>query len=208
MSSELAIIFDFGGVLLDWDPRYLYRKLFDGNEQEMERFIQEVNFYGWNAEQDAGRPFDEGIAIACAEYPDYCELLRLYRERWAESISGTIDGSLEILQKLKDSGFRLAGLSNWSAETFPQMRNRYEFFDWLEVILLSGEVGVSKPDARIFEIMLDRLGSPAGHCLLIDDSPANIAAAQRLGFQTILFCSPEQLGRELTRLNILGVNKK
>jgi 2-haloacid dehalogenase len=206
MHSDLTIIFDFGGVLLDWNPRYLYRKLFDGDEQAMERFLTEVDFYAWNAQQDAGRPFAEGIAIACTEHPQYSEQLRSYRERWAESISGTIDGTIQILRKLKNTGFRLAGLSNWSAETFPLMRDRYEFFSWLELILLSGEVGVNKPNARIFEIMLDRLGSPASNCLLVDDSMQNIAVAQSLGFQTIQFWSPEQLGLELVRMNILGAN--
>lgn len=202
MSSEFAIIFDFGGVLLDWDPRYLYRKLFEGDEQAMERFLKEVDFYAWNARQDAGRPFGEGIAAGCAEHPQYCDLLRQYRERWVESISGTIDGTVQILNLLKMSGYRLVGLSNWSAETFPLMRERHEFIKWFEFILLSGEVGVNKPDRRIFESLLERLGIPASNCLLIDDSVKNIAAAQSLGFQTIHFSSPEQLSLELVEKGI------
>jgi 2-haloacid dehalogenase len=208
MMPEPVIIFDFGGVLLEWDPRNLYRKLFDGDEQAMERFLTEVDFYAWNAKQDEGRPFVDGIAAACAEHPQYCELLRLYRERWAESISGPIEGTVRILHTLKKSGYRLVGLSNWSTETFPQMRGQYEFFNWLELILLSGEVGVNKPDPRIFEILMDRLGSPASSCLLIDDSVKNIVAAQRLGFQTIHFGSPEQLSLELAKKGIQTLDQK
>lgn len=202
MPSELAIIFDFGGVLLDWDPRYLYRKIFNGNEQAMEEFLKEVDFFAWNAEQDAGRPFVDGIAAGCAAHPQHCDLLHLYRERWVESISGTIDGTVQILKMLQLAGCRLIGLSNWSAETFPSMRERHEFFQWFEFILLSGDVGVNKPDRRIFETLLDRLGTPASNCLLIDDSIKNIATAEVLGFQTIHFSSPEQLRLELIEKGI------
>jgi 2-haloacid dehalogenase len=202
MNTDLVIIFDFGGVLLDWNPRYLYRKLFDGDEMAMERFLSEVDFYSWNECQDGGRPFDEGLAVACAEHPNYCQLLHLYRERWSESIAGPIEGSLRILESCRTAGRRIVGLSNWSAETFPLMRDTYEFFKWFEFILLSGEVGVNKPEKRIFELLLERLGCPAAECVLIDDSSKNIAAARALNFKTIQFTSPEQLRKELMDIGV------
>jgi 2-haloacid dehalogenase len=197
-----TIIFDFGGVLLDWDPRHLYRKYFNGDEQAMERFLSEVDFFNWNLLQDAGRPFADGVAQGCAQHPEYCELLKIYDEHYPESIVGQISGSVEILVHLKQAGYSLFGLSNWSAEKFHLVRDQYEFLDCFKQILLSGEVRLAKPDPRIFHLMLEKVGRPASECLLIDDSLKNIEAAQRLGFQTIHFQSPEQLCQELAKKGI------
>jgi 2-haloacid dehalogenase len=202
MQSKPSIIFDFGGVLLHWDPRHLYRSYFNGNEQAMERFLSEVDFFNWNLYQDAGRPFAEGVAQGCAQHPEYCELLKIYDEHYVESIVGPILGSVEILTDLKQAGYSLFGLSNWSAEKFYLVRDRYEFLDLFEQILLSGEVCLVKPDPRIFHLLLERVGRPAAECLLIDDSLMNIEAAQRLGFQTIHFESPEQLCLKLAEKGI------
>jgi 2-haloacid dehalogenase len=207
MQHRPTIIFDFGGVLLNWDPRHLYRKYFNGDEQAMERFLSEVDFFSWNLHQDAGRPFSEGVAQGCAQHPDYCELLKIYDEHYPESIIGPISGSVEILKDLKQAGYSLFGLSNWSAEKFNLVRGQYEFLDWFEQILLSGEARLAKPDPRIFHLMLEKVGRPAAECLLIDDSPKNIETAQRLGFQTIHFQSPEQLCQALADKGILVENK-
>lgn len=200
---EPIIIFDFGGVLLDWDPRYLYRKIFGDDVSGMERFLAEVDFYGWNARQDAGRPFADGVNKGCEQFPQYCELLRVYHERWAESIAGPIPGTVTLLKALKENGYRLYGLSNWSAETFYQVRNQYEFLSWFEDIVLSGDVGLIKPDPRIFELLLDRLKAPASSCLLIDDSLNNLAAAEQLGFRVIHFQSSGQLEQVLPAAGIV-----
>ena len=198
-----AIVFDFGGVLMDWNPRYLYRKLFPGDEAGMERFLAEVGFSEWNQLQDAGRPFSVAVAELCARHPQYCELIQAYDQRYPESLSGSIPGSVEILRQLKALGYPLYGLSNWPDEKFELVRPDYEFFAWFDSILISGAVGVAKPDRRIFELLLEQVGRPAGECLLIDDSAANIAAAQNLGFQTIHFHSPEQLANELVVRELL-----
>jgi 2-haloacid dehalogenase len=198
-----TIIFDFGGVLLDWDPRHLYRKLFMDDEPAMERFLAEVDFYAWNLQQDAGRPFDLAVEELCARYPQHCELVRAYDTRWEESISGPIQPTVDLLDSLRDTGYRLAGLSNWSAEKFELVRHRYPFLEWFETIVISGDVGLVKPDRQIFLLLLERLQDPAGQCLLIDDSPGNIDAARQLGLQTIHYRSPDQLKRELTRLGII-----
>jgi 2-haloacid dehalogenase len=198
-----AIIFDFGGVLLDWNPRYLYRKLFPNDEQGMEHFLAEIGFDEWNHLQDAGRPFSVAITELCARYPQYCDLIRAYDERFLESLKGAIPGSVDILHCLRAVGFSLFGLSNWPAEKFSLVRAGYEFLGWFQGIVISGEVGIAKPDPRIFQVLLVQIDRPASECLLIDDSPANIAAAQALGFQTIHFLNPPQLANELARRGIL-----
>lgn len=199
-----TIIFDFGGVLLDWDPRYLYRKIFNGDEEGMERFLAEVDFYHWNSRQDEGRPFSVALREGCQNYPQYCELLNLYRERWIESIAGPLQGTVEILAALKQAGYPLYGLSNWSAETFHLVSSQYPFLSWFERIILSGEVRLVKPDPRIFELTLTQIGRQAPECLLIDDSLHNITTAQSLGFQTIHFQSPQQLRQELINFGLLA----
>jgi 2-haloacid dehalogenase len=200
---EPVIIFDFGGVLLDWDPRYLYRRIFGADEAAMENFLAEVDFYGWNTRQDAGRSFAEGVSSGCKQFPQYCDLLRIYHERWAESIAGPIQGTVAILKALKENGYRLFGLSNWSAETFYLVRSKYEFLGWFEEIVLSGEVGLIKPDPRIFELLLEKVNAPASACLLIDDSLNNLESAERLGFLVVHFQSPGQLGQVLTASGIV-----
>lgn len=198
-----AIVFDFGGVLIDWDPRYLYRKVFHHDEQAVERFLSEVGFFEWNRLQDAGRPFPEAIADLCARQPQYCDLIRLYDERYEESIGGPIPLSVEILGKLHVAGYHLFGLSNWPAEKFQVVRRKYDFFDWFDAILISGEVRLAKPDPRFFTLLLEQVARPAAECLLIDDSIENILSAQSLGFRTILFQSPEQLQEQLHLLGLL-----
>lgn len=201
--KKIALVFDYGGVLVDWDPRYLYRKILGSDEQAIENFLKEVRFFEWNVQQDAGRPFHQAIDEICSRYPQHCELIKAYDERYEESISGPIWPTVEILKELKRAGYPLFGLSNWPAEKFPPVRDRYEFFGWFEDIVISGEVGLAKPDPAIFHLILARIGRPAEECLYIDDAEANIVVARQLGFQTILFLSPEELRRELVELGIL-----
>jgi len=197
------IVFDFGGVLLDWNPRYLYQKLFNGNSAAMERFLHEIGFHDWNTEQDKGRPFVEGIAELCKRFPKYANLINVYYERWEESVAGPIVETVEILRLLKHKGYSLYGLSNWSAETFHLVRSRYDFLNWFKAIVISGEVKLVKPDPRIFEVLLQRISNPAEKCLFIDDSEINISVAREMGFNTIHYRSPEQLERELSKRNLL-----
>jgi 2-haloacid dehalogenase len=200
-----AIVFDFGGVLIDWNPRHLYRKLFPGDERAMENFLEEIDFAGWNLQQDAGRPFSLAVAELVKRFPDYADLIRAYDERWDESVAGPIQGTVDLLPRLKQAGFELHGLSNWSSEKFAITRTKYEFFQLFDTILLSGEVKLLKPDPRIFDVLLERIGRPARECLLIDDSPQNIEAARGLGFEAVPFESPDQLLRELQRRGLLPI---
>jgi len=191
-----AIVFDFGGVLMDWNPRHLYRKLFDDPE-EMERFFEEIGFDVWNLEQDRGRPFSEGVAVLSRQFPHRAELIAAFHERWEETITGPIEETVQILAELKELGYPLYGLSNWSAETFALVRPRNSFFDWFDLIVLSGEERVTKPDREIFDILLARAGRSAEECLFIDDSATNIAGAEALGFQVHRFSAPGVLREDL-----------
>jgi len=203
--SKPALIFDFGNVLVDWNPHYLYRKLFDGDDQAVARFLKEIHFYEWNLQQDAGRPFHIAIAEICERYPHHCELIKAYDDRYEESISGPIWPTVQILRELKDDGYSLYGLSNWPGEKWRAVSPKFEFFTWFDDIVISGEVKLAKPDPAIFLLLLERIGRPAGECILIDDSIHNIDTARNLGFQTIQFESPEQLRDLLMGMNILGV---
>lgn len=191
-----AIVFDFGGVLVDWNPRYLYRQFFD-DEIAMENFFDEIGFAEWNSEQDKGRPFAQAVSEHSAKFPQHAEMIRAYDERWTESVGGEISETVDILRALKRAGYPLYGLSNWSAEKFALVRAEYKFFDLFDAIVLSGEAKIAKPDTRIFELLLKKIGCPAEDCLFIDDSETNIAAARALNFQTIRFESAEELAREL-----------
>ena len=203
-ASPLTVVFDLGGVLMDWNPRYLYRKLF-ASQKAMEDFLVEIDFFEWNQQQDAGRPYAVAVAELCKIYPQHSDLIRAYDERYLESLNGPIWETVTILRRLWQAGVPLFGLSNWPAEKFRLVRPVYEFFDWFQEIVISGEVGVAKPDPKIFEVLLDKVGRPARECLLIDDSSGNIEAAKGLGFQTIHFEHPAQLEAELIQQELLPV---
>jgi 2-haloacid dehalogenase len=198
-----VIIFDFGGVLIGWDPRNLYRRFFPNQPQAMEDFLAEINFMEWNAQQDKGRPFAEGVEILSGQFPQHAHLIRAFHEHWKESIVGEISGTVEILKTLKQKNYPLYGLSNWSEETFPIVRDEFPFLSLFDGVILSGAVKLIKPDRAIFDLTLKMVGKTAQECLFIDDSQANIAAAKEIGFDTIRFTSPEQLKAELQERKIL-----
>ena len=198
-----AIVFDFGGVLIDWNPRYLYRKLFPGDDTAMERFLAEIGFTEWNQQQDAGRAFSLAVTELVKRFPSYADLIQAYDERWEESIAGPLQGTVDLLLPLQQAGFELHGLSNWSSEKFGAVRAKYAFFQLFATILLSGDVKLIKPDPRIFQALLERIGRSAGECVFIDDSEENITTARSLGFETIRFESPDQLRRELQQRGLL-----
>lgn len=200
-----AVIFDIGGVLLDWSPHYLYRQLLP-DDAAIDRFLHEIDFVGWNLQQDGGRSFADGVAALSAQYPHYAPLIRAYDERWAESIRGPIWPTVDVLWALKERGLRVYGLSNFSVEKYQLMRARYAFFSWFDDVIVSGEVRLLKPDPRIFEVCLARIGCAASECVYIDDVAANVAAADRLGLSAIRFTSPAALAADLDRLGVLRLN--
>ena len=202
LARPTTVVFDLGGVLIDWDPRYLYRQLFD-DPDEMESFLAEVTTAEWNAHQDAGRPWAEAIELLVAEHPERRELIEAFHGRWPEMLAGEIPGTVHVLAELRAAGVRLVALSNWSAEMFPIARERFDFLAWFEGIVISGDVGVNKPDRRIFEFLIDQFGIEPAAALFIDDSSANVDAATALGFHAIQFTDPTALRVELVRLGLL-----
>ena len=201
MTENPVIIFDLGAVLIDWNPRHLYRKLFD-DENAMEAFLRDICSPAWNAEQDRGRTWQEAVDMLVADHPEHRELIQAYSSRWTEMLRGPIQGAVDILERLDGEGHELHALTNWSAETFPIARERYAFLDRFRTILVSGEERLMKPDAAIFELMLERIGHPAERCLFIDDSAKNVKAADGLGLDTIHFSSPIQLEAELAKRSL------
>jgi 2-haloacid dehalogenase len=197
-----VVVFDLGGVLLEWDPRHLYRKLF-ADEEAMEEFLAEVCTTEWNERQDAGRPFAEAVAELAPKHPDKLHLINAWHERFGEMIPDAIHGTVEILRELKARGVPVYALSNWSAETFPSQRERFAFLAWFDGIVVSGHEGCMKPDERIFRILLARYGLAADETVFIDDNPKNARAASALGIHGIHFQSPEKLRDELAALRVL-----
>ena len=197
-----AVIFDLGGVLIDWDPRHLYRGLF-ADTADMEAFLAEVATPAWNEEQDAGRPWPDAIAALVERHPDQRELIEAFHGRWPEMLGGPIDGTADLLLELRTEGVRLYALSNWSAETFPIARRRYPFLEWFDGIVISGEVGVIKPDPGIFEHLVARYAIEPGTAVFIDDSAVNVEAADRLGFIALRFVDAPSLRRDLEELGLL-----
>lgn len=190
-------------MLFDWNPRYLYRRFFDGDAEAMERYLAKIDFSGWNLKQDAGRPFAAGVAELCAQFPEYQELIRAYDECYEETIAGVLQPTVEILRTLKEKGYPLYGLTNWSSEKFWLVRPKYEFIDWFRDTIVSGDVKLVKPDPRIFKLLLDRTRCEPQACLIVDDSLENVIAARDLGFDAIHYQSPAQLESELRQLGVL-----
>ncbi|HTO81817.1 MAG TPA: HAD family phosphatase [Methylomirabilota bacterium] len=194
-----TVVFDLGNVLVEWNPRRLYEQLIP-DPDALERFFSTVVTNDWIRAQDAGRSFADGIAVLSAEFPHYDAEIRAFWERWEEMVPGPIHGTVEILSELKRRGTPLYALTNWSAETFPIARPRFPFFDWFDGIVVSGEVRLVKPDARIYRHLLDQFGLQAADCVFIDDSPANVAGAEAVGITGLRFTSPEKLRRDLAEL--------
>lgn len=197
-----AIVFDFGGVLIDWSPYHLYRKLLPSDEA-VHDFLEEIKFSEFNKKLDAGYPFSKMKRELLEKYPHQQELVRAFFERWMECTGDAIQPTVELMLEVKAAGYPVYGLSNWSHETFPRLRHRYPFLPELDDYLLSGMAGVAKPDEEIFRIFLSRIGRRAEECIFIDDTQANIDAATRLGFTAILFTSATQLRADLTNLSVL-----
>jgi 2-haloacid dehalogenase len=202
-AGRSIVVFDLGGVLIDWNPRHLYRKLFAGDEAAMEHFLATVCTHEWNRCQDAGRSFADGARLLKAEHPDQAELIDAYGARFDEMIAGAIAGSVEILAELRDCGTPFYGLTNWSAETYAPARQRFAFLSWFRGILVSGEVGVIKPDPRIFEHLIERFAIDPEDAVYIDDVEANVAAARPFGIRAVHFTTPAALREELVGLGLL-----
>ena len=203
MSTRInAITFDLGGVLIDWNPRHLYRKLYGADEAGMERLLTDVCNPEWNAQLDAGRPLAEAVAELAAAHPDQAEMIVAYGQRWDEMLGPAFEETVAILREVRAAGYPTYALSNWSAETFEVTRRRYPFLDEMDGILISGEVGVGKPDPAIFRAFLARFGLTAGETVFIDDWDRNVATASSLGIVAIQFKGAAKLRADLRALGL------
>ncbi|TWF37077.1 2-haloacid dehalogenase [Chitinophaga polysaccharea] len=198
-----TIIFDLGAVLIDWNPRHLYRKIFS-SEEEMEAFLRDVCTSDWNEVQDEGRSLEEGTNLLIKSFPQHETNIRAYYGRWEEMLGGEIEGTKNILQQLKESGqYKLYALTNWSNETFPIAWAIYPSLHWFDGIVVSGKEKIRKPDHAFYQLLLNRYQVPAAQALFIDDNIRNVIAAREFGIDSILFENSHQLKNELEKRSII-----
>ena len=197
-----AVVFDIGGVLLDWNPRYLYRQLFE-DEEEMERFLAEICTLEWHEAHDRGKPFDVSCAELAAQHPEYAEQIRAWGQRSEEMVAGPLEGTVEILRRLKADGLLCYALTNMETETFPLRVERFPFMSWFDGVVVSAFEGVIKPDPEIFRRLIERFNLNPEATLFVDDAQRNVDAARQFGIQAVLFRSPREFERLLSELGLL-----
>jgi 2-haloacid dehalogenase len=198
-----AVLWDLGGVLLDWDPRYLYGKLFGSDVAAMDDFLAHVCSPAWHAAQDLGAPTARACAELAEQHPAQAGLINAWAERNEEMVRGAISGSVEVLAELRDAGVACYALSNMEKESWHRRRGLYEFLSWFDGCFISALEGVMKPDPRYFRRALARFGLEAGDCLFIDDRAENTEVARALGIPAVLFRSPGALREELVARSLL-----
>jgi 2-haloacid dehalogenase len=196
-----TVVFDLGNVLLDWDPRRLYRELID-DPVELEEFLTTICNRAWHDRQDRGRSTVEATAELQAEHPEYAELIGAYYSRWPDMTAGALPATVDVLRELRDTGVRLIGLTNWPAETFAPARDRFEFFSWFEGIVVSGEEGVAKPDEAIFARLLRRYGVDPSTAAYVDDTAVHVETARRLGMTGFVFSDAVTLRRDFAGVGL------
>jgi 2-haloacid dehalogenase len=198
------IIFDLGGVLIDWNPDYMYKKIIP-DEDKRKWFLENICTLDWNEAQDGGRLIKEANELLINQHPEYKELILAYYSRWEEMLSGSISGTVDIFKELKtNKKHGIYALTNWSAETFPRALEIFDFLHWFDGRVVSGEENTRKPHKEIYDIILTRFNLTPNTTVFIDDNLRNIKAAEELGIVTIHFQSPEQLRKSLQEKNILA----
>jgi 2-haloacid dehalogenase len=198
------IVFDLGGVLIDWNPEYVFLKEFRGDREKMNWFFNTICTSSWNEEQDAGYSIEMATNERVAMFPKHERLIRMYYGEWEQMLGFEHTETVEILRRLHDSKeHSIYSLTNWSNETFPVALKKFPFLSWFKGILVSGDVGLKKPDPEIYKLLLDRYGLEANTCVFIDDRNENVKAASALGFSGIVFKNHTQLSKDLKKLNII-----
>lgn len=198
-----TVVFDLGGVLVDWDPRYLLRKVMPGREAEMETLLTDVLNHAWNLERDRGDSWHEAMAALKADYPRWADIFDIYTERWAETLGGSHEDTVAILRELKDQGTPLYALSNWSEEMFPHAETRYEWLTLFDGLVVSGRVGMVKPDREIFDHLIATYGLQAADLIFIDDHEPNVRAARAYGIRAHHFRGAAGLRQSLVAEGVL-----
>jgi 2-haloacid dehalogenase len=203
MAQIKTIIFDLGGVLIDWNPQYVFKKMLPDPE-ERNFFFQNVCTHDWNIEQDAGRTLHEATETKVLEYPAWENEIRAFYGRWVEMLGGPIQGTVDILKQLiDDPNYRVYALTNWSGETFPTALKMYDFLHWFEGIVVSGDEKTRKPFAIFYDILLKRYNVEPHEAVFIDDAIVNVQGAEAVGIMAIHFHSPDQLRKALGELGVL-----
>ncbi|CAO3353792.1 HAD family hydrolase [Azospirillum melinis] len=197
------VVFDVGQVLIEWDPRHLYRELFDGYEDLMEDFLDRVCTPAWNLKQDRGRPWKEAVTLLAEEHPDCAELIRAYDDMWERMVPGPIPGTPDILAELKARGVPVYAITNFSVDKFELTRRRFDFLNGFDGIIVSGAERLVKPDPAIYRLLMDRYGLDPKDCYFIDDNPDNVEAAKSVGMSAHQFLGAEALRRDLESLGVL-----
>lgn len=196
------IIFDFGGVLMDWNPRYFFKDYFNDDEK-MEFFLKNIAVDEWNAEQDRGRSLAEGTEILVEKHPEWEKEIRAYYENWTTMLRSDIPKNVEVLRKLANTDYELFGLTNWSHETFPYALANYDFFELFEEkIVVSGEEKLIKPNPEIWKVLLERYNIKAEESVFIDDNAKNVEMADSLGFITVHVKDDTDLEKELQKIGL------
>jgi 2-haloacid dehalogenase len=197
-----TIIFDLGGILVDWNPKYLYEKIFD-TQEEVKWFLNNVCTSDWNIEQDGGRTIEEANSLKIAEFPEYEDEIKLFYNRWEEMFTGAIEKSVEIQQELiNNPNYRVYALTNWSAEKWEKGKELFPFFNDFEGVIVSGQENMRKPHDEIYQLILDRFSINPKTTVFIDDNLENTIASTRNGIESIRFKSPQQLKRDLLKLGV------
>ena len=203
MNTINTIIFDLGGVLIDWNPDYLFKDIFT-SEIDKDFFFKNICTPDWNEEQDAGRSIEIGTKFLIEQFPEHETNIRMFYDRWEEMLNGPIQESVDIFKVLKDSKkYQLLALTNWSAELFPVALKKYDFLHWFDGRVVSGEENTRKPHKEIYDIIISRYNLVPTTTLFIDDNLRNIIAANELGIKTIHFKNPNQFKTELVDMNLL-----
>jgi 2-haloacid dehalogenase len=199
--TPTTVVFDVGNVLLRWDPRFLYRRIFD-DEERMEWFLANVCTGAWNIEQDRGRDWDEAVGLLLERHPEHEMPIRAFHERWHETVSGTIEENVAVLERLREAGVPTYCITNFSGPKFREAQQRYPFLARFDGAIVSGDEGLLKPDPAIYRLLLTRYGLEAQECLFIDDSAANVEGARSVGMQALHYVEPMDLASELARRGI------
>ncbi len=197
-----AIIFDFGNVLVKWNLYAIFGRFFP-DPQAVDAFLKQVSFYEWNTRQDGGRSFEEGLAVISEQFPHYAHIFRYFDQHWQDTVREVIPETIVLARRLKQAGYPLYVLSNFSAEKFALTRPLHPFVSIFDDLIISGEIGLLKPEPAIFQYTLSRIHRTAEECIFIDDHLPNVESAQRLGFTALPYRSPQKLERDLTNLGVI-----
>lgn len=203
MSQISTVVFDLGGVLIDWNPEYVYRTIFS-TEEEVKWFLRNICTGDWNEEQDAGRSLREGTNLLIKKFPEHEANIRAFYDRWEEMLGGPIPGTVDVFREIKQQpALKTFALTNWSAETFPIALDKYDFLHWFDGRLVSGEEKTRKPFLDFYQTLISKFEIDPRQSVFVDDNARNLVPAKELGFETIHFKSPEQFRSELGSLGVL-----